>query len=213
MTMSKLKDHAWYRWDGGWYENDGENTRYCVWDGLGAGAVVFDIGSYEGEWINRMVDKYPGYQYYGFEPAPRAFEVARERLAGCENVSLYNFGLGVTTGRFRLYNSQQDAATFLQIGGAGIDAEMINVREFLESEDIKCVDLAVINVEGGEFELLPYLIASNLIRRFKRLMIQWHYVVPEAGRIREAIMSALAKTHAMTWNHGTWEAWNLQCPE
>jgi len=183
----KLKDQPWYRWDGGWYENDGENTRYCVWDDLGDGAVVFDIGSYEGEWINRMVDKYPSYQYYGFEPAPRAFEVARKRLA-------------------------EDAATFLQIGGAAIDAEMMNIREFMESEVFECVELAVINVEGGEFELLPYLTNSCLIRQFKRLMIQWHYVVPNAGKIREMIMSALAKTHEMTWNHGTWEAWHLRCP-
>jgi FkbM family methyltransferase len=221
-TQTKIKlwnphDRAtwpeWYRWDGGWYENDCENTRYTVWDGLGDNAIVFDVGGYEGEWTSRMIAKYPGYRYYAFEPAPRAFEVMRKRLSELENVNLYNFGLGVTSGKFRLYDAQRDAATFVPIGGVGIDAEIRNIGDFMESESVECVDLMSVNIEGGEFELLPYLIGSRLIQKVRRFMIQWHSVVVDARRTQVAIQDALARTHEMLWNHGAWEAWILQSRE
>jgi len=204
----------WYVWSGGWYECDGENTRYCVWDELAPGDVVFDVGSYEGEWISRMVKKYPGCVYHGFEPAVRAYNVAKGRLGKFENVHLHNFGLGVTSGTFKLYDDQRDGASFIpggKYGGqTGRDAEIVNVREFIEREKIERIALAAINIEGMEFELLPYVIGSGLIRRIERIMLQWHSVVENANAIQVGIQGALAKTHEMTWNHGAWEAWHLR---
>jgi FkbM family methyltransferase len=207
----------WYVWTDGWYEADGENTYYVDWRDLPKGATVFDIGCYEGGWIRRINQRRPDYQLYGFEPAPRAFEMAREQLSEYENINLYNFGLGVTTGRFQLYESQTDAASFLEggkYGGqSGIEAEIVNIREFLECEGIEWVDLAAINIEGMEYELLPYLIGSRLIRQFRWLMIQWHSVVRDAFAIQQMIQNALAKTHRMVWNLGAWEAWSLRSLE
>jgi FkbM family methyltransferase len=157
-----------------------------------------------------MIAKYPDYQFYGFEPAPLAFEAARKRLSEFENVSLYNFGLGVTSRIAALYDDQRDGATFIQSDGASADAQIMSVREFLENESIQSVQLMALNIEGGEFELLPYLISSNLIRQIERIMIQWHSVVKNANAIQVQIQSALARTHEMTWNHGAWEAWRLQ---
>lgn len=201
---------TWYRWDGGWYESDAENTRYATWDNFGNGAIVFDVGAYEGEWSRRMADKYADYRLFAFEPAPRAFEVARKRLSAYENVSLYNFGLGVTSGTFRLYDHQRDAATFVQIGGSAIDAEIVSIGEFMNQENIDRIALMAVNIEGGEFELLPHLIDSRLVRRVERFMIQWHSVVVDSRERQFAIQDALARTHKMLWNHGAWEAWHLR---
>ena len=109
-------EHSWYRWDGGWYEVNGDKTRYCVWDDMGDGAVIFDVGAYEGAWTKRMATRYPTSQIYAFEPAPRAFGVAKERLAGIGNIKLYNFGLSEISGTLTLYDALRDGATFFENG-------------------------------------------------------------------------------------------------
>lgn len=210
----KPGEQSWYRWDGGWYEKNGDHTRYCVWDDLGDGAIVFDVGAYEGAWTKRMAQKYPAYRIYAFEPAPRAFKVAEERLAGLGNIKLYNFGLSNTAGTFTLYDALRDGATFLPNDHKDtVEAEIKNVRDFIESEKIECIKLMSINIEGGEFELLQYLIGVKLIHRVERLMIQWHAPTRNAHVIQVNIQNTIAKTHEMLWNHGAWEAWRLRSPE
>jgi FkbM family methyltransferase len=203
----------WYRWDGGWYEVDGENTRYTNWDDLGDGAVVFDVGAYEGEWSRRMAAKYTGYEIHAFEPAPRAFGVAQKRLAEYSNVNLYNLALGTTTKKARLYDAQRDGATLLQIGGPAVDVQIMDFREFIGQESIQKIHLMSLNVEGWEFELLPYLISSNLIGQIERMMIQWHSANANSREQQFTIQDVLARTHRMSWNHGAWEAWRLQFQE
>lgn len=209
----KLTWPDWYRFDGRWYEEDGENTRYCTWDNLGDNAIVFDIGAYEGAWTKRMAEKYETYQFHSFEPAPRAYGVACKRLVEFDNVSLYNFALGTTTKKALLYDSQNDGATLIQDDGASVGVQIMDFREFVEREGIKKIHLASVNVEGWEFELLPYLISTGLIRQIERLMIQWHSVVSNSREQQFAIQDAIALTHEMTWNLGAWEAWSLRSPK
>lgn len=202
----------WYRFDGKWYEEDGENTRYCIWDNLGDNAIVFDVGAYEGAWTKRMAEKYETYQFHSFEPAPRAYGVACKRLVEFENVNLYNLALGTTTKKALLYDSQNDGATLIQDDGAGVDVQIMDFMEFVERENIQRIHLMSVNVEGWEFELLPYLILTGLIRQIERLMIQWHSVVSSSRKRQFAIQDAIAVSHKMTWNLGAWEAWSLRCP-
>jgi len=202
----------WYRWDGGWYESNAEVTRYTVWDNMGEGAVVFDVGSYEGEWTKRMATKYHGYKFYTFEPAPRAFGVAQKRLAEFDNIKMFNFGLGTTSGTYTLHDSQRDSASFVNGSGDEVDAQIMNVREFLQDEKVTKIALMSVNIEGGEFELLPYLLGLGWMRNIERMMIQWHSIAENASASQLAIQNALAKTHQMYWNHGAWEAWNLRAP-
>jgi len=203
--------HSWYRWDGGWYEANGDKTRYCVWDDMGDGAVIFDVGAYEGAWTKRMATRYPTSQIYAFEPAPRAFGVAKERLAGIDNIKLYNFGLSEISGTLTLYDALRDGATFFENGHPDtVDAEVRNVRDFIEAEKVERIALMSINIEGGEFELLQYLIKTKLIRTVERLMIQWHAPTREACTTQVDIQNTMAQTHEMLWNHGAWEAWGVR---
>lgn len=201
---------SWYRWDGGWYESDGDNTCYCVWDDLGKDAVVFDVGAYEGAWLERMAIEYDDYRLCGFEPASRAFVIAQQKLSEFDNVLVHNFGLGAECGTYPLYDCQRDSATF--VGGLDpyIDAEMVSIAKFLQDERIEKVALMALNIEGGEFELLPFLTSTGKIERIERIMIQWHSIFPNAREQQLLIQTALAKTHEMTWNHGAWEAWSIR---
>lgn len=208
---------AWYVWTGGWYENDGEATYYVAWDDLPAGGIVWDVGGYEGNWTKRMAEKYPTCTFHLFEPAPRAFGVAKDRLAALTNVHLHPYGLGTAGGTFPLYDCNRDSATFLPggkpgtpDGAAAAEAQIVPFWRAMLAERVDRIDLMSLNIEGGEFALLSYLVASGLIRRIERLMIQWHSVVDNALATQETIQEAMAETHAMAWNLGAWEAWRVK---
>ncbi len=65
-----------------------------------------------------------------------------------------------------------------------------------------------INIEGGEYEVLPRLIDVGMVKDIDRLQIQFHSFVDNAAARREDIQSKLAKTHEMVWCYDfVWECW------
>jgi FkbM family methyltransferase len=201
----------WYRWDGGWYEMDGEHTRYTVWDELKAGDVVLDVGGYRGQFVVLMLEKYPACVYYSFEPSPVSFAAMQERLGGYDNVKLFNFGLGATNRTGTLYDSERDSATFVDgTPIAIVEARIVDVAQFWKQHNITRVALMELNIEGGEFELLPYMLELGLLEQIERMMIQWHSVVSRSAKKQLEIQSAIAKSHEMIWNLGAWEGWRLR---
>ena len=80
---------------------------------------------------------------------------------------------------------------------------------FFQENKIRKVDLMAINIEGAEFQLLPYLIKTGLIANVKNLMIQWHADLTKLDAEMEVwkIREMLVPTHKMTWNLAAWECW------
>ncbi|MBU1261325.1 MAG: hypothetical protein KJ757_02310 [Planctomycetes bacterium] len=68
-----------------------------------------------------------------------------------------------------------------------------------------------INIEGGEYEILPRILATGLINKIKHLQIQFHDVGPNAKTQMENICSELAKTHRPRYQYKfVWEGWELR---
>ena len=66
-----------------------------------------------------------------------------------------------------------------------------------------------LNIEGGEFPLLEAMLSSGLISLVRHLQVQFHRFVPDADRRRDAIRTALARTHAQNWCYPyVWESWS-----
>ena len=196
----------WYVWTGDWYAMNGDKAFYCEWPLIGD-SVVFDVGGYEGAWAQRIAQKYNPHLYV-FEPSPRAYNLAVEKLCLWEKAKVFNFGLGPGNGTFPLGDCNTDGASFLKPGASPvINAEIVCLGDFLNTHGIKQIDLMAINIEGGEFELLPYMIHHGMTRFISRFMIQWHSVVDNAREAQLAIQYKLAETHVMSWNLGAWEAW------
>lgn len=70
-----------------------------------------------------------------------------------------------------------DACSFINTGpdsreqGNGLIRDYAIVAEELEIDHI---DLMIMNIEGYEFELLPYLMELGLLENIDRLIIQFH---------------------------------------
>jgi len=67
--------------------------------------------------------------------------------------------------------------------------------------DISDVDLLKMNIEGGEYELLEFLLDKNEQGRFANIQIQFHDLFPGAKDRMTAIQKRLGKTHTLTFHY------------
>ena len=64
------------------------------------------------------------------------------------------------------------------------------------------------NIEGGEYDLLPHLIETHAISIVQAIEVQFHMVDKASVEARDRIRTALAATHAEAWCYPfVWEAW------
>ena len=84
------------------------------------------------------------------------------------------------------------------------------IKEFLEENRIDRIDFIQINIEGGEYDILEWLIESGDIKQIKILQIQFHDRKEiDSKRRMEDIQINLEKTHTLEWAFRpyVWERW------
>lgn len=160
-----------------WQDEDLEHLRY-EYD-LKPSDFVIDIGSYRQEWADEIRKK--GCKVECFE--------------ALDNRAAWTF----------------DGE--LDFGGAYYYSSM-----FAEEKPYKyrCVDIAPylknvallkINIEGGEYGLLWYIIEKGLINEIDNLQVQFH-VMEGSDQMYEELRELLSKTHSLTWRYPfCWENW------
>jgi len=73
---------------------------------------------------------------------------------------------------------------------------------------LESVDLIKINIEGGEYDLVPRMIESGIVNKCKIIRIQFHDWIPGAFAMRKKIVKELSKTHEVEWSFPlVWESW------
>jgi FkbM family methyltransferase len=182
------------------------------------GAVVLDVGAYEGVYAQRVLDRADAravadVAVHAFEPNPGALTRLRESLANESRVQVHPFGLG---GR--------DRVETLALGGPGssvfvdpetpgwfgqADVELRDVEAVLASAGIDRVDLLKVNIEGGEYELFDRLHETGRLRSCGPVIVQFHEFAPAAHRARRRNRRQLSETHRQVWNYDwVFERWD-----
>jgi hypothetical protein len=65
-----------------------------------------------------------------------------------------------------------------------------------------------INIEGGEYELLPRMIESGIIDKIKLLQIQFHEISEDSLSQMNKIREKLKSTHNQVFAYPfVWECW------
>jgi FkbM family methyltransferase len=185
---------------------------------LPEGAVVLDVGAFEGEWAGRILGRADergprDLHIHAFEPA----QSARKRLAasmGSEaRLAVHPFGLG---GRDRdEVMTIAGPGTSLYVdpaGPGGLGTATVALRDVdgvLTSLGVERVDLVKINIEGGEFELLDRMHESGWLARTGTVIVQFHEFAPDAYRGRRRNRRQLGETHRCTWCYPwVYERWD-----
>jgi len=192
-----------------WFSDKGDETLRLNYP-LDRSSIVFDVGGYQGDYAEAIFQKY-GCQVYLFEPVPSFYKECVERFSNNSSITCFNYGLSSSSGWFEI-GLDNNASSFKKIesGEKTQLAQLRSVTEVFDELGLKKIDLIKINIEGGEFDLLPAMIDSGLIKQVKYLQIQFHNFIDGAVENRQRIRKLLGKTHREMWNYEfVWESWEL----
>ena len=172
---------------------------------LDSNSVVFDVGGFLGEWSEKIFKKY-GCNIYIFEPVPEFFNKIKEKFKNESRVHIFNFGLSDTNSMETI--STMDDSSSIFTGRGDIEIKLRDIKEVIEELHIEQIDLLKLNIEGGEFKVLPRLIESVLINICMNIQVQFHHFYFNAEKLREEIRKGLSKTHELTYDYKfTFENW------
>ena len=194
-----------------WQEVDGDNTLALDWP-LNEYSLVWEIGGFEGRWAQQIYDKYKSFVHV-FEPQLWAAQKLRNRFSGT-GVWVEPYGLWIDDDILPMGNYHTDGASLVKHDGR--EEKQLGTFRYIRDELKECgvdgmeslmVDLALMNIEGGEYILLPFMIENGLMENFKNFWCQFHPEGPEDLR-HEEIFSGMEKTHEVMWDfYPTAVAW------
>lgn len=176
---------------------------------LTADSLVLDVGVFKGDFIDWCRKKWDCL-VIGFEPCKEFFDFAAGRFAGDFRVQLQPYGLS-DKNQIASISVNGDATSVHDKRG---EIQKIVLRDGArELEPMGVVDLLKVNIEGGEYQLLPRLIETRHMPHVRFLQVQYHSIGhDDPVAARERIRSDLARTHREQWcvNGGQWESWELK---
>ncbi len=190
----------------GWKEIQGDTSAALDWP-IDEDSIVVEIGGYEGRWASQMADKFKCHIHV-FEPQDWAMEKAITKLTPYDNIYFHEYGLWTHTALMTLGDYGRDGASLLkpkhedskQVLVEDIDAVFQIMGE--ELHDDKDIDVCLMNIEGGEYVLIPYMIGMGIMKRIKFFWAQFHMFVPNSERKFEAINKEMETTHDVLWDFG-----------
>ncbi len=191
-----------------WLKINGDHTLRLDYP-LTENSVVFDLGGYRGDFAAAIIEKYNCHVYI-FEPMPVFAEICAKRFANNSKVFVLPFGLSSSSGKF-LLSTDADGSSLVR---ANVKDKLISVQvtaftDYMKQTNLNSVDLMKINIEGGEYDLLPHIINEGWIGRVEHLQIQFHNFVEQYQEKRNTIRSQLTATHSETWCYPfVWESWS-----
>ncbi len=206
--MSDLRRYFGEKWDA----DNGEELLLRTHD-LNENSIVFDVGGYTGEWARAIVDKYDP-NLYAFELVQGHCNAMLKKFRHNEKVRVFHYGLASADAIVPI-NMRGSATSTVTGYGPKVETcqlrrawdAILDVLHAISLEDVS-IDLMAINIEGGEYDLLPHLIETGLITRIRELVIQFHMLWPSSYSEWKKIRERLNVTHGEAWGYPfVWEKW------
>jgi len=168
-------------------------------------STVVVAGSYKGRVLDLIDQVYSPSGIYGFEPQKWAFDIANERTKDLSNIYNHNYAIGAKSGVFPMGEWETDACSFVnhvREQGSGV---MREIDTFFPSTFQ--VDLAIFNMEGYEFDLLPYMIEKGMMNHWKRFAVQFHHGFGNDSKWTD-LFEKMTETHEIVIdNYPQWVYW------
>lgn len=190
-----------------WFEDDGDNTLRLDYN-LTPSSVVFDLGGYKGQWTSDIYAKY-NCNIFVFEPVNTYAEQIKKRFINNSKIEVFNFGLANKSYDDKIAINDDGSSLIKKNGRDRYEkVRLKDMKEFLEENNIREIDLIKINIEGGEYDLMDYILSTGIINKINNLQIQFHDFVEDSYNRRENIQMRLMETHLLSYNYEfVWENW------
>lgn len=179
------------------------------------GDVVFDLGAHKGSWCKRMLSMYPESRMHLFELLPKYAEDLMQRFHGFDNVIVNDFGISAQAAELRISEDGLSSSAVSHKTGSKVHIGKIKgFDEYVMAKSISNIKLMKMNIEGGEYDLLEYLIGTEWIGRIEDIQIQFHNYGEEYVQRRNEIRQELSKTHYLTYDYAwTFENWRIKADQ
>jgi FkbM family methyltransferase len=192
-----------------WRTDQGDALLRFDYPSLNEGSVVFDLGGYIGDFAFKINQKF-GCKVYLFEPHPQFYQRCMERFRGNNQIIPLNYAVSDSNGIFELSDTT-DGSSFVnpsQDAKRTLKCETRDLLQIIRDLKVQHIDLMKINIEGGEYQVLNYMIEKDLTDLVDVYQIQFHNFIEDSEAMRTSILSALKKTHEQTWCYKfVWENW------
>lgn len=176
-------------------------------------STVLDFGGYVGDYSAALAQRY-GCRIHVFEPMHGFADQLRRRFSRESRVTIHECGIASQRENRVLHISQDATGAF-----ASGEPHQV-VFEAVDCLDVwtpGVIDLIHINIEGGEYELIPCLDNAGVLARAKRVIVQFHRTGPAPEESRQQCERILAKHYHTLWDYDwLWQAWrrkDLAVPE
>lgn len=131
--------------------------------------VVFDVGAHHGQTARTFAAAFPHAELYCFEPFPDSFAELERNSQSYPRARLEPLGFADSSGRQEFYcNESSPTNSLLQLdsraatvwGNSGLSptrrvaCDFDTLDSYLDRNDIKCVDLLKLDVQGAEYKVL-----------------------------------------------------------
>ncbi|MCX8156348.1 MAG: FkbM family methyltransferase [Verrucomicrobiae bacterium] len=131
--------------------------------------LIFDVGANRGQFLGRLLEKFPQARIHAFEPFPQVFAALQERAAAHPNVTPHCLALGETDGTKTFYLNKVDvtnsllatapAAKQYEPGGwqETLGTQQVPVRRldsFCREHALTHIDLLKVDAQGYDLRIL-----------------------------------------------------------
>lgn len=174
--------------------------------GLDAKATVLDFGGFEGDWAYDIHQRY-NCAVHVFEPHPHFATELRKRFEGNAKIFIHEYALGKEDGVLNL-SDEGNASSALRVDENAVEGKVVAVSTFFDAHADTDFGLVKINIEGGEYDLLPALIDAGFMPRIGILQVQFHLYSENLIDVRQNIVNKIEQTHSSDWSYPfVWEQW------
>lgn len=188
-----------------WCADGGDEALRFNYD-LGPDALVLDFGGYKGQWASDVFGRF-ACRVFVFEPVLSFARNIEQRFHRNPKIRVFPIALGGAR-RQEVISLGADGTSMFRQGAATETIQVEDVAEFFAKYGIAQVDLVKVNVEGGEYELLPRMIEAGLMEKVRHLQVQFHDLAPDSAERMERIRQSLLKTHELVYQYRfVWESW------
>ena len=174
-------------------------------------SVVVEVGGYKGRWALQIAERYQSHLYV-FEPQPWAADVCREVLG--ERARVLEYALGVEGDddhpvTVAMGEWETDGCSIIKPGHNHVT--MHAIERVFALLGITHIDLMLMNIEGYEYTLLPYMLERGIAPC--RLMVQFHtFADPDGMRLARIYEQLAALNYHIAWTYGVMlTAWERGC--
>jgi FkbM family methyltransferase len=152
--------------------------------------IIFDVGSYKGEFVDIFANEYKNAKFYLFEPMQESFFYLKKKFKNKKNICIINKGicdknmvlpLNVNvTSNASTFSEMNDNAFFYKLRKFLLGEKKLVIKkeickltsldEFTKKNNVNNIDLLKIDVEGFEFKALKG--AKDILKKTKYILIE-----------------------------------------